>query len=83
MWPQIKNLQFKFVKKSDYYFGAKFYKKLNGESPVARKLCVSTQLKWYYGEKGFLSAVTIEKPEVNFFNLFTMRPYLHGNTLIH
>ena len=66
--------------KLDRYFGAKFYGKLNDESPVAQKRCVWTQLKWYYWEKGFHSAVTIEKPEVNFFNLFTMRPYLHGNT---
>ena len=27
------------------------------------------QLKWYYWEKGFLSAVTIQKPEVNFLQL--------------
>ena len=67
MWPKIENLQFKLVKKSDYYFGAKFYAKSNGESPVARKRCVWTQLKWYYGEKGFLSATIVQKPEVNFF----------------
>ena len=80
MWPKIENLHFKFVKKSEYYFGTKFYGKSYGESPVAQKRCVWTQLKWYYGKKGFLSAGTIEKSEVNFFNLFTMRPYLHGNT---
>ena len=79
MWPKIENLQFKFVKikKSDYYFGAKFYGKSNSESPVARKQCVWTQLKWYYGEKNFLSAVPIEKPEVNFFNLFIICMVIH------
>ena len=66
MWPKIENLQFKFVKKSDHYFATKFYGKSNGDSPVARKRCVLTQLKRYYGEKGFLSAVIIQKPEVNF-----------------
>ena len=47
-------------------------------SPVVRKRFVLTHLKRYYMEKGFLSAVTIQRPEVNF-NSFTRRPNLHGN----
>ena len=82
MRPKIENLQYKFVKKLDHYFGTKFYGKSNGDSPVARKQCVLTQLKRYYGEKRFLSAVTSQKPEVNFFNLFTKRPNLLGNISI-
>ena len=66
MWPKIENLQLKYVKKLDHYFGTKFYGKSNGDSPVARKRCVLTQLKRYYWGKGFLSVVTIQKPEVNF-----------------
>ena len=37
MWPKIENLQFKFVKLLDHYFGTKFYGKLNNDSPEARK----------------------------------------------
>ena len=32
-----------------------------------------------FGENGFLTAVTIQKPDVDFFNLSTRQPYLHGN----
>ena len=67
LWPKIENLLLKLRKKLDHYSRAKFYGKSNGDSPVARKRYVLTQLKWYYGEKGFLSAVTIQKPEVNSF----------------
>ena len=80
MWPKIEDLLLKLKMKLDHYSRAKFYRKSNGDSPhVARKRCVLTQLKWFYGEKGFLSAVTIQKPEINFFNQFTRRPNLHGN----
>ena len=61
MWPKIENLQYKFAKKLGHYFGTKFYGKSNADSPVARKRCFLTQLKMYYGKKGFLSAVTIKK----------------------
>ena len=51
------------------YFGATFYSKPNGDtdSPVARKRCVFTQLKWYDGGKGFLSAVTVKNRRGLFF----------------
>ena len=61
---EIENLQ--LGKKLDHYIVAKFYGKSNGDSPVARKRCVLTQLMWYYWGKCFLSAVNIQKPEVNF-----------------
>ena len=82
MWPKIEKFTIQAWKLEHYfehYFGAKFYGKSNGDSLVARKQCFLTQLKWYYREKGFLSAVTIQKTEINFFNLFTRRPNLHGN----
>ena len=65
-------------KKLDHHLVAKIDGKLNQNySLKAQKRCVLTQLKWYYGEKGLLSAITIQKSEVNFFNLFTRRPNLH------
>ena len=73
------NLQFELGKKLDHHFGARFCDKSNGDNPVARRQYVLTQLKWYYGEKGSLSAVTVQKSGVNFFNLFTRRPNLCSN----
>ena len=61
---KIENLLFQLGKTLEHYVGAKFCRKSNGDSPVARKRCVLTQLKWYYGEKVFLSAVTIPKPKI-------------------
>ena len=69
MWPKNENLQFKLGMKLDRYFGAKFYGKSNGNSPVARKRCFLTQ---YYGEKGFLSAVTIQKTRDHFFLIYSL-----------
>ena len=55
--------------------------KSNDNSMGAQKRCVLTQLKWYYEEKVFFQPLLlIKKPEVNLFNLFTRRPYLHSHT---
>ena len=42
IWPKIENLQFEQGKKLNHHFGAKFFDKSNGDSPVARKRCVLT-----------------------------------------
>ena len=72
---KIENLQLELGKKLDHYFGAKFYGKSN--SDITKTMCFNPVED--YREKGFLSATTVQKPEVNFFNLFTRRPNLHSN----
>ena len=64
-------------KRLDHHLVAKIDGKSNDHiSLEAQKRCVLTQLKWYYGEKGFISAISAQKPEVILFNFFTRRPNL-------
>ena len=70
MWPKIYNLQFKSIKKLYHYFGAKFYGKSNGES-CSPKTMFFNPVEMVLQGKGFVSAANFQKPEGNFFNLFT------------
>ena len=81
--PQTRDPLWPLAQKLNHYFWAKFCGKSHGESPVSQKQLVLTQLKWHYWEKGFLSAVPIQTPDINFFyNLITWWPNLHGNVSI-
>ena len=64
--PKIDKFKIAAWKKLDHHLVAEIDGKLSDNSLEAQKQCVLTQMKWYYGEKGFLSAITVRKPVANF-----------------